>query len=100
MIWWAKWAPRPATRFGGLKMNDKSLKKRTKNRSDLQLASMSMNGIAAGSTLAFNILAGGLIGFLFGVKLGEQASLVGLAVGLFMGFLTGVDGLYRNHARY
>jgi hypothetical protein len=59
-----------------------------------------MNAIAAGSTLAFNILAGGMIGFVLGVSFGEHAGLIGLAVGLFMGFFSGVDGLYRNSARY
>ncbi|MHC1631276.1 MAG: hypothetical protein ACXQT4_03135 [Methanotrichaceae archaeon] len=81
-------------------MNNKSCVKQTQSCSNLQIASMSMNAIAAGSTLAFNIMAGGLIGFFFGVRFGDHTGLVGLTVGLFMGFFSGVQGLHRNSARY
>ena len=104
---------RPPSRFGGrdgrpdqplkleaLEMNNRSLVTQTRPSSALQTASMTMNAIAAGSTLAFNIMAGGLIGYIIGARFGEHACLVCMAVGMFMGFFSGVDGLHRNSARY
>ncbi|MDD3421057.1 MAG: AtpZ/AtpI family protein [Methanocellales archaeon] len=52
--------------------------------------------ISIGTEVAFSVLGGGFLGYLIGKKFGETGAVIGLSVGILLGFVGGMYNLIRK----